>query len=231
LDSISSFSTKSFQPIFNLLFPSFRSLLRIPPFHFAFFTVASTSSQEEVLDVDNEIQEITSEKSDEVVELKKELETARNKINSLNDQNSIFRDRITAQAKELIRYRGKKAPSPSSQTDFPPTQSVPRSRSRSKVEVLCQGVSTSLKKLLTAVKNGQTELFRGCGDEIERCISDLIDLYEGDGSNAVTVLSNNRERLIESINNMSTEEENNELFSCAREIATNIKLLLQKDAS
>jgi len=193
--------------------------------------VASTSSQEEVLDVDNEIQEITSEKSDEVVELKKELETARNKINSLNDQNSIFRDRITAQAKELIRYRGKKAPSPSSQTDFPPTQSVPRSRSRSKVEVLCQGVSTSLKKLLTAVKNGQTELFRGCGDEIERCISDLIDLYEGDGSNAVTVLSNNRERLIESINNMSTEEENNELFSCAREIATNIKLLLQKDAS
>ena len=40
------------------------------------------------------------------------------------------------------------------------------------------------------MKNGQTELFRGCGDEIVRCISDLIDLYEGDGSNAVTVLSN-----------------------------------------
>lgn len=53
-------------------------------------------------DVDNEIQEITSEKSDEVIELKKELETAKKKINSLNDQNSIFRDRITAQAKELM---------------------------------------------------------------------------------------------------------------------------------
>ena len=91
----------------------------------------------------------------------------------------------------ISRYRGqgKKAPSPS-QTDGAANQSVSRSRSRSKVEVLCQGVSTSLKKLLTAVKNGQTELFRGCGDEIERCISDLIDLYEGDGSNAVTVLSN-----------------------------------------
>ena len=62
--------------------------------------------------------------------------------------------------------------------------------SRVPTPVLCQGVSTSLKKLLTAVKNGQTELFRGCGDEIVRCISDLIDLYDGDGSNAVTVLSN-----------------------------------------
>ena len=86
-----------------IYYSSLFSLLRIPPFHFVFFIVASTSSQEEVSDLlDNEIQEITSEKSEEFIELKKELETAKKKINSLNDQNSIFRDRITAQAKELM---------------------------------------------------------------------------------------------------------------------------------